>query len=182
MIFETPVRTAEWLIAEAKQIAAVLRNEQDESDARGFYSDAIHQRLLDGGFYRIIQPKTFGGLGTDAETYIRVIMALSQGHPASGWCYTLASSHALVLGSVFSEETQRELFGTNGDFRACYAASPAGCRNSSARTAGTSLPGCGRSPREFPCAIISWAALCFRMSPVCSVRLSWLWPRTKSPY
>jgi 3-hydroxy-9,10-secoandrosta-1,3,5(10)-triene-9,17-dione monooxygenase len=114
------------LIEEAQAIAAELSKAQDESDARGFYSDTIHQRLLDGGFYRIVQPKMFGGLGSEAETYIRVIMALSQGHPASGWCYTLASSHALILGSVFGEDAQRELFGADGDFRAAYAAGPAG--------------------------------------------------------
>jgi 3-hydroxy-9,10-secoandrosta-1,3,5(10)-triene-9,17-dione monooxygenase len=116
----------QWLIAEAAEIAKQLRNEQDESDARGSYSDAIHRRLLDGGFYRILQPRMFGGFGTDCETYIRVIMELSRGHPGSGWCYTLASSHALVLGAHFSEEAQRELFGPEGDFRAAYAAGPAG--------------------------------------------------------
>jgi 3-hydroxy-9,10-secoandrosta-1,3,5(10)-triene-9,17-dione monooxygenase len=68
----------------------------------------------------------FGGFGTDCETYIRVIMELSRGHPGSGWCYTLASSHALVLASHFSAEVQRELFGPEGDFRAAYAAGPAG--------------------------------------------------------
>jgi 3-hydroxy-9,10-secoandrosta-1,3,5(10)-triene-9,17-dione monooxygenase len=118
--------TAEWLLEEARAIASELNRTQDATDARGFYSDAIHTRLLDGSFYRILQPTMFGGLGTDCETYIRVIMALSQGHPAAGWCYTLASSHALILGSVFSEEAQRELFGPNGDFRAAYAAGPAG--------------------------------------------------------
>ena len=117
---------AQWLIAEANEIAKVLRQEQDQSDARGYYSDAVHGRLLEGGFYRILQPRMFGGLGTDCETYIRVIMALSQGHPGSGWCYTLASSHALVLGSHFSEAVQRKLFGPDGDFRAAYAAGPAG--------------------------------------------------------
>src|SRR6185312_6301991 len=91
--------SSQWLIAEAGEIAKLLRNEQDESDARGCYSDAIHRRLLEGGFYRILQPRMFGGFGTDCETYIRVIMALSQGHPGGGWCYTLASSHALILGS-----------------------------------------------------------------------------------
>jgi len=125
-IADAKLRTPEWLIAEARQIAAELREQQDEHDARGFYSDAIHRRLLEGGFYRILQPRMFGGLGTDCETYIRVIMELSRGHPASGWCYALASSHALVLASCFGEETQREIFGPQGDFRAAYAAGPAG--------------------------------------------------------
>jgi len=121
-----PPRTPEWLVAEAKQIAAELRKEQDANDARGCYPEAIHRRLLEGGFYRILQPRMFGGLGTDCETHVRVIMELARGHPASGWCYTLASSHAIVLGACYSEAVQREIFGPEGDFRAAYAAGPAG--------------------------------------------------------
>jgi 3-hydroxy-9,10-secoandrosta-1,3,5(10)-triene-9,17-dione monooxygenase len=114
------------LIATAARIGAQLRAEQDENDARGRYSEAIHQQLLQGGFYKILQPRMFGGGGADCETYIRVIMELSRGHPGSGWCYTLASSHALVLASHFEESVQRELFGPEGDFRAPYAALPTG--------------------------------------------------------
>ncbi len=118
--------SSESLIAQAREIGAELREQQDDNDARGCYSEAIHRRLLEGGFYRILQPRLFGGFGTDCETYIRVIMELSRGHPGSAWCYTLASSHAVVLGSSFSEDAQRELFGPDGDFRAAFAAGPAG--------------------------------------------------------
>lgn len=118
-------RAAE-LIAQAARIGIRLRAQQEESDAQGCYSEAIHQELLEGGFYRILQPTLFGGGGVDCETYIRVIMELSRGHPGSGWCYTLASSHALVVGSHFEEDVQRELFGPDGDFRAAFVARPAG--------------------------------------------------------
>ncbi len=114
------------LIAQAIEIGTELRAQQAESDARGSYSDAVHQRLLTGGFYRILQPRMFGGQGSDCETYIRVIMELSRAHPASGWCYTLASSHAIIAGAHFTEPVQRELFGVDGDFRAAYAAGPTG--------------------------------------------------------
>jgi len=132
---------AGWLLEEAESIASELRKTQDETDARGYYPDAIHERLLKGGFYRILQPTMFGGLGTDCETYVRVIMRLSQGHPAAGWCYTLASSHSLILGSCFSEEAQRELFGADGDFRAAYAAGPAGMQKFERREGGYVVSG-----------------------------------------
>ncbi len=131
----------EWLLEEATAIAAELQREQDETDARGHYSEAVHARLLRGGFYRILQPTMYGGLGTDCETYIRVIMRLSQGHPAAGWCYTLASSHALIVGSCFSEGAQSELFGADGDFRAAYAAGPAGAPKFERREGGYAVTG-----------------------------------------
>ena len=52
------------LIATAARIGAQLRAEQDENDARGRYSEGVHQQLLQGGFYRILQPRMFGGLPT----------------------------------------------------------------------------------------------------------------------
>jgi 3-hydroxy-9,10-secoandrosta-1,3,5(10)-triene-9,17-dione monooxygenase len=129
------------LLATAARIGAQLRAEQDASDARGRYSEAIHQQLLQGGFYKILQPRKFGGGGGDCETYIRVIMELSRGHPGSGWCYALASSHALVLGSHFEESVQRERFGPDGDFRAAYAALPAGMPKFERRAGGYLVSG-----------------------------------------
>ena len=114
------------LIARATQIATKLRAQQDQSDARGCYSEEIHRELLEGGFYRILQPRMFNGGGADCETFIRVILELSRGHPGGGWCYALASSHAMVIGAHFEAAVQRELFGPAGDFRAAFAAGPAG--------------------------------------------------------
>jgi 3-hydroxy-9,10-secoandrosta-1,3,5(10)-triene-9,17-dione monooxygenase len=129
------------LVAGATRIGAKLRAQQDQSDARGSYSDEIHQELIDGGFYRILQPRMFNGGGTDCETYIRVIIELSRGHPGGGWCYTLASSHALVIASHFAEEVQRELFGPEGDFRAAFAAGPAGMPTFERREGGYRVSG-----------------------------------------
>ena len=129
------------LTARASQIGAKLRTQQDESDARGCYSDEIHRELLDAGFYRILQPRMFNGGGGDCETYIRVIFELSRGHPGSGWCYALASSHALVVGAHFEEEVQRELFGSEGDFRAAFAAGPVGTPTFERRDGGYCVSG-----------------------------------------
>jgi 3-hydroxy-9,10-secoandrosta-1,3,5(10)-triene-9,17-dione monooxygenase len=129
------------LTARATQIGAKLRAQQDQSDARGCYSEEIHQELLEGGFYRILQPRMFNGGGVDCETYIRVIVELSRGHPGSGWCYALASSHALVLGAHFEEQVQRELFGPEGDFRAAFAAGPAGIPRFERRDGGYRVSG-----------------------------------------
>jgi 3-hydroxy-9,10-secoandrosta-1,3,5(10)-triene-9,17-dione monooxygenase len=121
-----PDLTPEKLIARAAALRPLLAEQQDENDRRGYYSDAIHDALMRGGFYRILQPKRFGGYEFGLETYIRVVMALSQGHPASGWCFTLAASHGYVLASHWPEDVQRELFGPQGDFRCAMTAGPAG--------------------------------------------------------
>ena len=121
-----PGLTPEKLLARAAALRPKLAEQQEENDRRGYYSDAIHEELMRGGFYRILQPKRFGGYEFDLETYVRVVMQLSQGHPASGWCFTLAASHGYVLASHWPEDAQRELFGPQGDFRCAMTAGPTG--------------------------------------------------------
>ncbi len=114
------------LIARAAALRPLLREQQAEADLRGYYTDIVHKAFLDGGFYRVLQPKLFGGYEFDYPTFIRVILELSRGHPSTGWCYTLATSHTFLVAAHWPEEVQAELFGPDGDIRVCQRASPAG--------------------------------------------------------
>jgi 3-hydroxy-9,10-secoandrosta-1,3,5(10)-triene-9,17-dione monooxygenase len=118
--------TPAMLVERARAMRPLLREQQEANDQRGYYSDEIHDAFARNGFYRILQPKMFGGHEMDFVTFVKVIMEISQGHPSSGWCYALASSHALLVGSHWSEDAQRELFGPAGDFRSPHRAAPAG--------------------------------------------------------
>jgi 3-hydroxy-9,10-secoandrosta-1,3,5(10)-triene-9,17-dione monooxygenase len=122
-----PGLTPQTVIARAAALRPLLREQQAENDERGFFSDELHQAFIEGGHYRILQPKLFGGYEFDYPTFIRVIHELAQGHPSTAWCYTLASSHVFLLSSHWPEEAQREIFeACGGDIRVCQRASPAG--------------------------------------------------------
>ncbi|MFZ1992133.1 MAG: hydroxylase [Alphaproteobacteria bacterium] len=116
----------ETVIARAAEMRPLLRKEQDESDWRGFYSEEVHERLLEGGFYRLLTPKMFGGYEFDPKVFIQAVMEISRGHPGAGWCFALGASHAYLLASHWSEEVQRELFGADGEFRSPAVGVPAG--------------------------------------------------------
>ena len=118
--------SAEALIARATALVPLLREQQEEADRRGHYSDTVHRELLAAGLYRILQPKMFGGHELDVGTLLAVVTEISRGHPSSGWCFTLASSHSLILASHWGEQAQRELFGPAGEFRAAHRSVPAG--------------------------------------------------------
>ena len=121
-----PTLTVEQVIARATALQPLLRDTQQENDARGYYSESIHRALDQAGCYRILQPRMFGGYEFGCETFLRVVMELSRGHPSSGWCFTLAASHGYVLAAHWPPAAQRELFGPDGDFRAAMTAGPAG--------------------------------------------------------
>ena len=110
----------------ARGLREMLRAQQDEADERGWYTDAVHKAILDAGLYRTLQPRMFGGYEFEPETLMRIVIEIARGHPSSGWCYCLASSHAMVVASHFGPEAQAELFGPTGDFRSPHRAPPAG--------------------------------------------------------
>ncbi|WP_160331179.1 acyl-CoA dehydrogenase family protein [Bradyrhizobium macuxiense] len=121
-----PAITPQDLVDRAAAMRDVLRDTQDETDARGYFSEEINQRFVEAGFYRILQPKMFGGYEFDYETFFRVMVEISRGHPAAGWCLTLSASHAPVIASHWSEAAQIEIFGSSGHFAAPHRAVPGG--------------------------------------------------------
>ena len=90
------------------------------------YSPELHQAFLDAGLYRTVQPRMFGGYEFDIPTFYRAMLEISHGHPSAGWCLTLCASHPFLIASHWSEEAQRELFGTDGHFAAPHRVPPSG--------------------------------------------------------
>jgi 3-hydroxy-9,10-secoandrosta-1,3,5(10)-triene-9,17-dione monooxygenase len=104
------------IIERAVALRETLREQQEANDERGYYSEEVHQAFLRAGFYRITQPRLFGGYEFDLTTYFRVIVEIARGHPSTGWCLSLGGSHAFVIASHWPERTQREVFGLDGHF------------------------------------------------------------------
>lgn len=110
----------------AAALRTQLRTEQDEAETRGYYSEPIHQRMLDGGLYRVIQPRLFGGFELDLPDFLRVLLEICRGDPGSGWCYGLGAAHVLIAASHWPAEAQEKLFGEHGYIIAPHRPRPAG--------------------------------------------------------
>ena len=126
MAVPEPALTPEELVERARALVPRIRSEQDAAEERGYYSEELHREFQRAGFYRICQPRRFGGYEFSLTTFLRTMVAVSSGDPGSGWCLTLGASHALVVASFFGEEAQAEAFGPDGDFRAPHPVAPLG--------------------------------------------------------
>jgi len=113
-----PGLTRRSMIARAEAMREALIERQAETERLTYYPLATHQEFLKAGFYRVLQPRRFGGYEFDPATFFKVVIELSRGCPSTGWCYCLASAHILQATGVFDEPALAEIIGADGEFRA----------------------------------------------------------------
>src|ERR687887_2829617 len=127
-----PELTAPEMVERARAMIPVLRERQEETERAGRMLDETSRDFVEAGFYRILQPRRFGGYEFDLPTFFRVIMEITRGCPSTGWCLCLAGAHVLQVASMYSEQAQREFFGPDGHFACASFGFPVGIAESRA--------------------------------------------------
>src|SRR5271157_3992754 len=120
-----PDLTVDELLRRADALRPLLRARQAECEEAGELSADTNNRFLAAGFYRILQPRLFGGNEFALPDFIRVMIAVARGCSESAWVLALTSGHT-VLAAQLAESAQREVFGPTGDFRAPGVGMPGG--------------------------------------------------------
>ncbi|MBV8513108.1 MAG: acyl-CoA dehydrogenase, partial [Xanthobacteraceae bacterium] len=111
-----PNLTPTQVIERAAALTPAIRATQDEDDQRGCHSEAMDREFHKAGFYRILQPKLFGGYEFDYPTFYRTMLNIARGNPGVAWCLALGATHGSLVASHWPERAQYELFGSTGDF------------------------------------------------------------------
>jgi 3-hydroxy-9,10-secoandrosta-1,3,5(10)-triene-9,17-dione monooxygenase len=101
----------EELLARARDLVPSLaqRAPQCERDRR--VPEESIREMKQAGFFRILQPRAFGGYELDFSTYVKVAIELGRGCASTAWVYQNNAMHQLIL-ALFPEQTQRELWAT----------------------------------------------------------------------
>jgi 3-hydroxy-9,10-secoandrosta-1,3,5(10)-triene-9,17-dione monooxygenase len=110
----------------AREMLPRLRARQAECEALGRLPTTTHAEFVAAGFYRVLQPRRFGGLEFDLPTFFDVMAAIARGCPSSGWVLALTAGHAHTLAAVFPAATQAAIFGADGEYRAPLSANGTG--------------------------------------------------------
>jgi 3-hydroxy-9,10-secoandrosta-1,3,5(10)-triene-9,17-dione monooxygenase len=121
-----PALTPEEMIRRATAMRPTLRARQAACEANGAILSETNDDFIRAGFYRIIQPRRFGGYEFDMVTFLKVMIEIARGCPSSGWVLALTAGHPLLL-AVFPDEAQFEAYGRDGEFRAPAVGSPVTC-------------------------------------------------------
>lgn len=121
-----PELTPEQMIARAAAMRARVIADAEAAAARGACSVETHAAFTDAGFYRVLQPRRFGGYEFGLETFVRLVIEIGRADAGTAWAMSLGAGHAMHLASYFSEQAQAEAFGPDGHFVCPQRALPVG--------------------------------------------------------
>jgi 3-hydroxy-9,10-secoandrosta-1,3,5(10)-triene-9,17-dione monooxygenase len=105
------------MVRSAIDMRGFLRERQADTEAAGRILEDVAERCIANGYFRMLQPRRFGGYEFDLPTFVRVAMELARGCPSTGWAVTFTAGHTHILAK-YPEATQAEVYGKDGDFRA----------------------------------------------------------------
>lgn len=109
-----PSLSAEEMVARAAAMREVLRERQDRCEAEGRLPEDTAKEFFEAGFFRVVQPRRFGGYEFGLETFHRIAIELSRGCPSSGWVFALTAGHPHTFAS-WPEAAQVDVYGTTGN-------------------------------------------------------------------
>jgi 3-hydroxy-9,10-secoandrosta-1,3,5(10)-triene-9,17-dione monooxygenase len=114
------------MLSRAEAMRATLRARQPLCESGGRLPKETNHDFLEAGFYRILQPRCFGGYEFDMPAFVRVMTEVARGCVESGWVLALTAGHPAAFLSSLPVEGQNEAYGSSGDVRVPAVAKPGG--------------------------------------------------------
>jgi len=106
--------TPEQLVGRARELAPVLRERAQATEALRRLPDETMRALYDAGFLRILQPKRYGGYGMGWGPNTRVARELAKVCPSTAWIIAVVGMHSTVVARL-PKRCQDAVWGTSED-------------------------------------------------------------------
>jgi 3-hydroxy-9,10-secoandrosta-1,3,5(10)-triene-9,17-dione monooxygenase len=110
---EADTITRDTLIQRARDMAPRLRERAARTEAARRLLPETVQAFTDAGFWRIVQPRRFGGFELGIDVLEEVVVEVGRGCGSSAWCLAILGGHTWWT-ALFNEAGQREIFGEDG--------------------------------------------------------------------
>ena len=97
---------------------------QETEDLRKVHPQNIAE-LDEAGFFKLCQPKRWGGYETDMETFYTAVKTIASACPSTGWCASILGIHNWHL-ALFTEQAQQDVWGDDPTVRISSSYAPMG--------------------------------------------------------
>src|SRR5580700_7677479 len=99
-------------MAGVRDLLPVLRERaQEAEDGRVVPAESI-KALEETGFFRLLQPKSFGGLEADPLTFYSIVRLIASACGSTGWVSSVLGVHPWHV-ALFTAEAQQEVWGAD---------------------------------------------------------------------
>jgi 3-hydroxy-9,10-secoandrosta-1,3,5(10)-triene-9,17-dione monooxygenase len=115
------------LVGRARQLVPQLRQRLKEMDQLGRLPEATVKELQDAGLFQLTVPRIYGGLQVDMRTYMDVVAEIGRGDTSTAWVAAIINGANWMAATIFPEETQKEVFGSEGGARVTGVLAPREC-------------------------------------------------------
>ena len=113
------------LLARARALVPKLLERSSRTEAERRVPDETVADFERADFFRVLQPKRYGGLQMEFPVFARLVHELAHGCASSAWVYAVVAELGWVM-ALFPREGQDEIWGGNPAARGCAAVDPSG--------------------------------------------------------
>lgn len=100
----------ERLLEEAKLLVPYLTDLYSKTEKSRKMLSEVEQSFRNKGFFKLMQPKHYGGHEKDHLMLIEMGALIAQGCPSSAWVFSNLAIHSSILG--YFENKHRTMFGS----------------------------------------------------------------------
>src|SRR5882757_263803 len=104
------VPTADELRAHARAMLPAVRERAARAEAEHKVPDETIAELKAAGFFKIVQPRRYGGYEMAPNVLFDIQMILAEACMSTGWVYGLLAVHSFQL-ALFDDHAQRDVWG-----------------------------------------------------------------------
>jgi 3-hydroxy-9,10-secoandrosta-1,3,5(10)-triene-9,17-dione monooxygenase len=115
---------AELVVRARALIPVIARRSLEQKQRRGILPETIAE-MQAAGFFRVLQPRRWGGYEMNLGTFYDIEMALGEGDMSSGWTYGVLGVVSWFLG-VMDDRAAQEVWGHDTTTLICSSTMPAG--------------------------------------------------------
>ncbi len=96
----------------ASNMVSHLQDRADETAKLGRLPESTVHEMTDAGFFKILQPKRYGGLELQPKDFFDVQIKLAEGCMSTAWVLGVVAIHNWQL-ALYDDEAQEEVWGDN---------------------------------------------------------------------
>ncbi|MFY9767899.1 MAG: acyl-CoA dehydrogenase family protein, partial [Mycobacterium sp.] len=118
-------RDAQSVLDGIDELLPKLRQRAQETEDLRRLPDATVSELQEIGFFRLLQPKQWGGLECDPAQFYEAARRLASACGSTGWVGSIIGVHNWHL-ALFDQQAQQEVWGEDTDVRISSSYAPMG--------------------------------------------------------